>query len=127
MNTIDEPRGQLIFGELGNPIPFEVRRMFMIRGVPDENIRGEHAHRALHQLLICTTGSVEASVDDGRVRKRVLLNTPRVALHMPPGTWGIQQRYSRDANLLVLASHEYDAADYIRDYAEFQNFVGAGT
>jgi len=34
-------------------------------------------------------------------------------------TWGTQYRYSADAVLLVLASHPYDASDYIRDYAEF--------
>jgi len=32
--------------------------------------------------------------------------------------WGTQWRHSRDAVLLVLASHPYDAADYIRDYEE---------
>jgi hypothetical protein len=33
--------------------------------------------------------------------------------------WGVQYKYSADAILLVLASHPYDAADYIRDYDEF--------
>jgi hypothetical protein len=34
-------------------------------------------------------------------------------------TWGVQHTYSADALLLVFASHHYDAADYVRDYAEF--------
>ena len=33
--------------------------------------------------------------------------------------WGTQYRYSSDAVLLVLASHSYDPADYIRKYDEF--------
>jgi len=33
--------------------------------------------------------------------------------------WGVQHRYSPDAVLLVLASDPYDAADYIRDHAQF--------
>jgi hypothetical protein len=33
--------------------------------------------------------------------------------------WAVQYKYSDDAVLLVLASHEYDADDYIRDYDEF--------
>ena len=33
--------------------------------------------------------------------------------------WCSQCRYSSDAMLLVLASHVYDAHDYIRDYDEF--------
>ena len=34
-------------------------------------------------------------------------------------TWGTQYRYSADCSLLVLASHPYDADDYIRDYTSF--------
>ena len=34
-----------------------------------------------------------------------------------------QYKYSNDAVLLVLASHEYDADDYIRDYSEFLEWV----
>jgi hypothetical protein len=33
--------------------------------------------------------------------------------------WATQYKYTRDAVLLVLASHPYDASDYIRDYDEF--------
>ena len=38
--------------------------------------------------------------------------------------WGIQYKYSADAVLLVLASHPYDADDYIRDYDEFLAVAG---
>jgi hypothetical protein len=34
-------------------------------------------------------------------------------------TWSVQYKYSPEAVLLVLASGEYDAAEYIRNYAEF--------
>ena len=40
--------------------------------------------------------------------------------------WGVQYRYSPDAVLLVFASEEYDADDYIRDYEEFVELVRAG-
>ena len=38
---------------------------------------------------------------------------------LPPRIWGIQYKYSADAVLMVFASHEYDAGDYIRKYDEF--------
>jgi len=38
--------------------------------------------------------------------------------------WAIQYKYSRDAVLLVLASHPYDAADYVRDYDAFIAALG---
>jgi UDP-2-acetamido-3-amino-2,3-dideoxy-glucuronate N-acetyltransferase len=44
-------------------------------------------------------------------------------LHLPPLTWGIQYRYSADAVLLVLASHHYDASDYVRDHDQFLALV----
>ena len=44
---------------------------------------------------------------------------------MQPMVWGAQHRYSADCVLMVLASHEYDAADYIREYAEFTRALEA--
>lgn len=120
LHSVAEARGLLTVGEQPATLPFEPRRFFVISRVPDENIRGEHAHRKLHQLLVCLAGSVTAEVDDGQARCAVVLDTPKVALHMAPLVWGAQHRYSADSVLLVLASHEYDAGDYIREYGEFQ-------
>ena len=119
LHAVAEARGLLTVGEAGRQVPFVPRRYFVISGVPDENIRGEHAHLALDQFLVCLAGSVVAEVDDGRTRAGVLLDTPRVGLHVGPMVWGAQHHYSHDAVLLVLASHEYAPADYVRDYTRF--------
>ncbi len=115
----EDLRGQISFGEVGRHIPFPIQRYFLVYGVPGENVRGEHAHRTLHQFLICVHGSVHAVADDGRTREEFLLNDPTVGLHLPPMVWGVQYQYSPHAVLLVLASEVYDPADYIRDYDEF--------
>jgi UDP-2-acetamido-3-amino-2,3-dideoxy-glucuronate N-acetyltransferase len=94
--------------------------------VSSREVRGEHAHRALHQLLICIHGECAVAIDDGTERGEVLLDRPDVALHLPPMVWGTQYRYSPDGVLLVLASDAYDPDDYIRDYDEFQRLVGDG-
>lgn len=125
LHAVQEARGLLTVGEAARHVPFDVRRFFVISAVPDENMRGEHAHRKLHQFLVCLTGRVTAEVDDGRSRAAVVLDTPRVGLYMPPMTWGAQHHYSSDAVLLVLASHEYDAADYVREYPRFLELAGA--
>ena len=124
LTAVEEARGLLTVGEAGRQIPFEPRRYFVISGVPDENIRGEHAHIALHQFLVCLAGRVTAEFDDGRRRGAVVLDTPRVGLHMAPMVWGAQHNYSRDAVLLVLASREYDPTDYVREYARFLELKG---
>jgi hypothetical protein len=121
MHSIYERRGHLTVGEIGKGLPFVARRFFVISEVPDEHIRGEHAHRALHQLLVCLAGSVVAEVSDGAASRSVTLDVAHVGLHIPPMVWGVQHHYSRDAVLMVLASAEYDPADYVRDFEEFKS------
>jgi dTDP-4-dehydrorhamnose 3,5-epimerase-like enzyme len=120
-----DQRGQLVVTEVGKTLPFEAARMFVISGVPEGEPRGIHAHRQCHQFLICVSGSVKAMVDDGESRQVVVLDRPSLGLHMPPLTWGAQYNYSDDAVLVVLASHPYDADDYIHDYDEFVSAVNA--
>lgn len=112
-------RGSLTVGEFEKNIPFAVKRYFMVFDVPNAETRGEHAHKECHQFLICAKGSCSVLADDGENRQEFLLDSPDIGVHLPPMTWGIQYKYSKDAVLLVFASHNYDAADYIRDYQEF--------
>ena len=116
---IQDPRGNLTVGEFGKQIPFHPNRYFVIYQVPLVDIRGEHAHKACHQFLICIRGSVMAIADNGNRREEFRLDRPNIGLYMPPMTWGTQHTYSPDAVLLVYASHYYDAQDYIRNYDEF--------
>jgi carbonic anhydrase/acetyltransferase-like protein (isoleucine patch superfamily) len=120
---IPDLRGNLTVGEFEKEIPFSPKRYFMVYGVPSREIRGEHAHRACHQFLLCIHGSCAVVADDGRQRVEVILDAPNVGLYLPPMTWGIQYKYSADAILLVFASHLYDPADYIRSYDEFVNLT----
>lgn len=112
-------RGNLTVGEFGRSVPFEAKRYFMVFGVPNEEIRGEHAHRTCKQFLVCARGSCTVVADDGVQREEFTLDDPATGLYLPPLTWGIQYKYSADAVLLVFASEFYDAAEYIRDYDEF--------
>lgn len=123
MRMVPDLRGNLSVGEFEQEIPFTPKRYFLVYGVPTAETRGEHAHRQCHQFLIATHGSVRAVADDGHTREEFLLDRPDIGLYLPPMTWGIQYRYSADAVLLVFASDHYDAADYIRDYAEFVALV----
>jgi len=62
---------------------------------------------------------VHVVADDGHHREEFILDAPHLGVYLPPMIWSIQYRYSPDAVLMVFASHEYDSADYIRDYEEF--------
>lgn len=119
LNKVIDLRGNLTVGEFDRTIPFSARRYFMVFGVPNAEIRGEHAHRTCHQFLIAAHGSCSVVADDGTKRQEFLLDSPEKGLYLPPLTWGIQYKYSADAVLLVFASEYYDPDEYIRDYAEF--------
>jgi acetyltransferase-like isoleucine patch superfamily enzyme len=123
MPNVADIRGRLTVGEFDRSIPFPAQRYFMVFDVPNRETRGEHAHRECHQFLICVRGSCSVVADDGTSREEFVLDRPDLGIHLEPGVWGIQYNYSAEAVLLVFASHYYDAADYIRDYSEFCQFV----
>jgi len=125
MPRVVDMRGNLTVGEFNRSIPFTAKRYFMVFDVPSVETRGEHAHRECHQFLICVRGSCAVVVDDGTNRQEFLLDRPDIGIHLQPMVWGIQYKYSADAVLLVFASHYYDSADYIRDYAQFRQLAGA--
>lgn len=120
---VDDMRGELTFAEVKHHVPFDIKRFFLVYNVPSSEVRGEHAHRTLHQFLVCVHGVCRVIADDGVNRREFLLDSAAVGLHVPPMVWAVQYKHSRDAVLLVLASDHYDAADYIRDYTEFTRLV----
>ena len=103
-------------------IPFNINRIFYLYDIPGGESRGAHAHKECHQFLIATSGSFEVQLDDGKVKKTVMLNQPYRGLHIPPAIWASEVNFSSGSVCLVLASHKYDEEDYIRDYQEFLNY-----
>ena len=117
-----DTRGYLSVVEKGIDIPFDIKRIYYLYMVP-EVARGAHAHKALQQLLIATSGSVEVIMDDGREKKVVYLEKPYEGIYVANNIWREMYDFSPDAVLMVLASEVYDEKDYIRDYEEFLKFV----
>ncbi len=119
----EDERGELTVAELNSSLPFPVVRLYMVHDVPAGGVRGNHAHRSLHQMLIGLRGSCTVLADDGEHRREFRLDTPAHGLYVPPMIWSSQYQFTPDAVLLVLASAPYDANDYIRGYAEFLELV----
>jgi dTDP-4-dehydrorhamnose 3,5-epimerase-like enzyme len=117
--SYEDLRGQLAVATLAKDIPFTPKRFFVVYDVPSKYVRGEHAHKVCHQFLICVHGHLTLMVDDGANREEILMDRPSFGVYIPPMVWGTQYLYSDSSVLLVFASHEYDAGDYIRDYDSF--------
>ena len=116
---VSRPEGNLTAVESGRIIPFEVARVYSLYDVPGGETRGGHAHRALQQLLVSVMGSFDVVLDDGQHKRTVTLNRAYYGLYIPRLIWRELINFSSGGICLVLASLPYDAAEYIRDYAEF--------
>jgi UDP-2-acetamido-3-amino-2,3-dideoxy-glucuronate N-acetyltransferase len=117
--VIRDSRGSLSFAQYQETLPFLPKRYFIVFDVGEGQTRGGHAHRQVHQLLVCVKGACRVCIDDGATRENVLLDRPELALYLPPGIWATQQDFSGDAVLMVLASEVYNPEEYIKDYQEF--------
>jgi dTDP-4-dehydrorhamnose 3,5-epimerase-like enzyme len=118
-----DTRGVLVAVENGADLPFEINRFFLVVGM-NEAPRGFHAHRILHELVICARGSCRIVTDDGTTRREWFLDRADEGLHLPPMHWIELRDFSTDCVLTVLASDAYDDAEYIRDYPTFVAAVG---
>lgn len=118
--------GSLGVIEGGRDVPFKIARAFYVYGVHAGDIRGQHAHKACHQFLVCVHGKVEVTCDDGKGKKTFVLDSPLKGLHIPPSIWAEQRYFSSDAMLLVLADRLFEESDYMRDYDGFLKFRAGG-
>jgi hypothetical protein len=123
---IHDPRGNLTFIEGNKHVPFDIKRVFYLYDVPTGADRGAHAHKRLHQFLICLAGSFKVTLDDGTTRTQVHLNRPWKGLHVPPMIWAAEVDFDPGTVCVVLASIPYDESDYYRDYDEFLRALKKG-
>jgi dTDP-4-dehydrorhamnose 3,5-epimerase-like enzyme len=121
---ITDARGSLSFIEAGRHIPCGLKRVFYLYDIAAEQTRGAHAHKQLHQVLVCVTGSFDVIVTDGKNERRFRLDRPSTGLYIPPLIWDTEMNFSPGAVCMVLASDFYDEADYYRDYDAYVMEVG---
>tara|TARA_R110002012_G_scaffold17930_4_gene66661 strand:- start:32408 stop:32818 length:411 start_codon:yes stop_codon:yes gene_type:complete len=119
--TVSDTRGKLAVIEK-DCIPFNIERVYYLYDVPSDSYRGGHAHKKLYQMLVALSGSFEVHLKDGENERKITLNKPDKGLLIVPGIWREIDNFSSGSVCLVLASEEYDEADYIRDYDEFELF-----
>jgi hypothetical protein len=119
MSKVHTNVGNITVVENGNNIPFEVKRVYYLYDVPGGEERGGHAHYELEQYIVAASGAFDVVLDDGVNKRRFTLNRPNFALHIVPGLWRELDNFSSGSISMVLASHNFDEKDYIRDYKEY--------
>ena len=121
---IHDPRGNLTFLESNRHIPFDIKRVYYLYDVPGGATRAGHAHKALQQVLIAISGSFDIHLDDGKDQKIIHMNRSFYGLYISPLTWRVIDNFSSGAVCLSIVSDYYDEEDYIREYADFLNYIG---
>lgn len=117
---IDE-RGTLTPIEL-NFLSFVPKRIFVVDNVPENSIRGNHAHYKTKQFLICIKGQIEVILNDGSNESNFLLNENEGIL-VPELIWDAQKFIKQNSSLLVLCSTNYNEDDYILDFETFKKII----
>lgn len=116
---IQDHRGSLSVLETEKDIPFAIKRIYYLHEIPDSEVRGAHAHKALHQVMIAMNGSFDLQLDDGFEKTTYTLNSRDRGIYIGPMIWRDLSNFSKDAICMVLASEHYDEDDYYREYSEF--------
>lgn len=101
-----DPRGNLVALEEGKLLPFEIRRLFFMWGIPASSVRAEDAI-SCHEALIALQGGVTLDLDNGEEQTSIRLSRPDQALCMHAGVWVRMRDFSADAIILAAASNKH--------------------
>lgn len=116
---IIDKRGNLTFIEENIHIPFEIKRTYWIYDVPGGETRGGHAFKEQQEYIVALSGSFDVVTDDGKEKRVFQLNRSYNGLYLPHGIWRHMENFSTNSLALVIASTQFDIADYIFNYDEF--------
>ena len=117
----DERGGYLLPIEFTN-LPFKAKRIFIVRDVPKNTIRGNHAHFETQQLLICIKGKIQVNLDYGKKKEKILIKEGQF-VHIPKMVWDSQKFLTGNDIMISICSTIYDEKDYILNKKEFLNLI----
>lgn len=115
-----DDRGNLSFIESENHIPFKIRRSYWIYDVPGGQLRGSHAFKKQHELIVALSGSFDVVLHNGKEETRYSLRRSYYGLYVPPLHYRTLDNFSTNSVALVLSSETYDPDDYIWDLEELK-------
>ena len=121
---IHDPRGNLSYIEEEKHFPFKIKRAYWIFDVPGGQVRGGHAFKQQHEMIVAISGSMDVIVEDGTNRKVFSLNRSYYGLYIPSGIWRQMENFSTNSLAIVLSSTKFSVEDYIREYGDFLKYKG---
>lgn len=105
--------------KIGEGLPFDIKRVLVMRGMKEADVRGGHTHHKTRQILFAINGACTVDLENGKEKISVRLEKLNQGVMLEPYVWHVMRDYVPGTILLVLADSEYEESDYIRDYQEF--------
>lgn len=112
-------RGGLSFAESEGHIPFAVERVFWLYNLSGCHSRGGHSHGHCAQVVVAVHGAFDLLLDDGTTSATIRLDSPSRGVLIAPTVWDELKNFAEGTVIMVLASHHFNAEDYISDYEEY--------
>lgn len=119
LNKHHHENGNLTVVESEKEIPFDIKRIYYIYDLPGGAERGGHSHKECASFLVAASGSFNVEITDGVDKQVFTLNRSNTGLYIAPGIWRTLNNFSSGSVALSIASHNYDANDYVYDYDKF--------
>ena len=116
-----DARGGLSFAESEGHVPFAVERVFWLYNLSGCHSRGGHSHGHCAQVVVAVHGEFDLALDDGVTSTTIHLDSPRRGVLIAPSVWDELKNFAEGTVIMVMASHHFDAEDYISDYEEFRS------
>jgi hypothetical protein len=107
IQTISDERGNLTVIE---KLPFDIKRVYYLHGVPEGAERGGHKHKITERVIVAISGGFDVEIGDYKLH----MNSPSFGLFVPKMTYLKLSNFTPGAICLALASTEHDEADCIR-------------
>ncbi|MBC5775315.1 FdtA/QdtA family cupin domain-containing protein [Pontibacter sp. KCTC 32443] len=115
--------GVLTSTQYADKLPFAVKRVFWIQGMPPEIVRGHHANKTTQEVLVALAGSIKVKAETSAGTSEFILSSADKGLYIPALCW-TELTFSEETIALCLASTDYDEQDYLRDYEKYKQLIG---
>ena len=119
----EDARGCLAYADAQADIPFMIKRVFWIYGVPEKATRGGHANWKCAEVIFPLVGAFDIYVDDGKFYKTYHLSKADEGILIPAGVWCLLTGFKPGTVCFVASDEEYSPDFYVNDYSEYLKCV----
>ena len=111
--SFEDERGALTV--LEKRLPFDIKRVYWIHSLQAGQTRGAHRHLVTRQAMVCLSGACKVQIKNQSGEQLYHLTDTEHVLLLEPEDWHEMSGFNSDTILMLLASHEYDPKDYVKE------------